>query len=50
MFRLDETAVVIGAGSLEPLLQAAEACPAVVISIVDEEAGAPPRSAQTTRT
>lgn len=40
VFRLDDTAVVIGAGPLELLLQAAETCPAVAISILDEETGA----------
>jgi len=39
VFRLDDTAVVIGTGSLELLMEAAEACPAVAISIVDEETG-----------
>lgn len=39
VFRLEETAVVIGVGPVELLLEAAEACPAVAISIVDEEAG-----------
>lgn len=40
VFRLDDTAVVIGTAPPELLLQAAEACPAVAISIVDEETGA----------
>jgi len=39
-FRLDDTAVVIGTAPPELLLQAAEACPAVAISILDEETGA----------
>jgi len=40
VFRLDDdAAVVIGTGSLELLLEAAEACPAVAISIVDQETG-----------
>jgi ferredoxin len=39
VFRLDDTAVVIGTGPYELLLEAAEACPAVAISIVDEETG-----------
>lgn len=39
VFRLDDTAVVIGAGPYELILEAAEACPAVAISIVDEETG-----------
>ncbi len=41
VFRLDETAVVIGDGPEELLLEAAEACPAVAISIVDSETGEP---------
>lgn len=40
VFRLDDTAVVIGTGSDELLLEAAEACPAVAIRLVDEESGA----------
>jgi len=39
VFRLDETAVVIGNGPYELILEAAEACPAVAISIVDSETG-----------
>jgi len=39
VFRLDETAVVIGTGPYELILEAAEACPAVAISIVDEATG-----------
>ncbi len=39
VFRLDDTAVVIGNGPYELILEAAEACPAVAISIVDEESG-----------
>lgn len=39
VFRLDETAVVIGNGPYELILEAAEACPAVAISIVDEATG-----------
>ncbi|MEX2107109.1 MAG: ferredoxin [Solirubrobacterales bacterium] len=39
VFRLDDTAVVIGAGSPERIIEAAEACPAVAISIVDDETG-----------
>jgi ferredoxin len=38
-FRLDETAVVIGTAPDDLLLEAAEACPAVAISIVDETSG-----------
>ncbi len=39
VFRLDETAVVIGNGPEELLIEAAEACPAVAISVVDSETG-----------
>ncbi len=39
VFRLDEVAVVIGAGPFEKILEAAESCPTVAISIVDEETG-----------
>jgi len=39
VFRLDDTAVVIGAGAEELILEAAEACPAVAISVVDDETG-----------
>lgn len=38
-FRMEETAVVIGDAPVELLLEAAEACPAVAISIVDRESG-----------
>jgi ferredoxin len=40
VFRLDDTAVVIGTGPDELILEAAEACPAVAISIVDTGTGA----------
>jgi ferredoxin len=39
VFRLDDVAVVIGNGPHELILEAAEACPAVAISIVDEATG-----------
>ncbi|HET7418417.1 MAG TPA: ferredoxin [Solirubrobacterales bacterium] len=39
VFRLDDTAVVIGAGPDELVMEAAEACPAVAISIVDSATG-----------
>jgi ferredoxin len=39
VFRLDDVAVVIGSGPYELILEAAEACPAVAISIVDEATG-----------
>jgi len=41
VFRLDDTAVVIGSAPYELILEAAEACPAVAISIVDEATGEP---------
>ncbi len=39
VFRLDDVAVVIGTSTPERLLEAAEACPAVAISVVDEATG-----------
>jgi ferredoxin len=39
VFRLDDVAVVIGAGTPEQVLEAAETCPAVAISVIDEETG-----------
>lgn len=39
VFRLEDTAVVTGTGPEDLLLDAAEACPTVAISIVDEETG-----------
>ena len=39
VFRLDDVAVVIGTGPFEKILEAAEACPAVAISVVDDETG-----------
>ena len=39
VFRLDETAVVIGTGPDELILEAAEACPSVAITVVDDETG-----------
>lgn len=39
VFRLDETAVVIGAAPDELVLEAAEACPAVAISVIDSATG-----------
>jgi ferredoxin len=39
VFRLDDAAVVIGTGPEELIFEAAEACPAVAISIVDDATG-----------
>jgi ferredoxin len=39
VFRIDDIAVVIGEGSAEEVLEAAEACPAVAITIVDADTG-----------
>jgi ferredoxin len=39
VFRLDDTAVVIGTGPPELIMESAEACPAVAISVVDDETG-----------
>ncbi len=39
VFALDDTAVVIGDGPDELILAAAEACPALAISVIDEETG-----------
>lgn len=39
VFRLDDVAVVIGTGPPELIMEAAESCPAVAISIVDQETG-----------
>ncbi len=39
VFRLDDVAVVIGNGSDDLILEAAEACPAVAIRVVDQETG-----------
>ncbi len=39
IFRLDDVAVVIGSGPPELIMEAAESCPAVAISIVDDETG-----------
>ncbi|MFN8216447.1 MAG: ferredoxin [Solirubrobacterales bacterium] len=40
VFRLEDVAVVIGDAPEDVLLAAAEACPAVAISIVDRDTGA----------
>jgi ferredoxin len=39
VFRLEETAEVIGSGTDELILEAAEACPALAISVIDSETG-----------
>jgi ferredoxin len=39
VFALEDTAVVIGTGSDDAILEAAEVCPAVAISVVDSETG-----------
>jgi ferredoxin len=39
VFELDETARVIGTGPPEMILEAAEVCPSVAISVVDEDSG-----------
>jgi ferredoxin len=41
VFRIEETAVVIGEAPLERLRAAAEACPAGAISIVEVHSGEP---------
>lgn len=38
-FALEDTAVVAGTASYETLLAAAQACPAVAISLIDDETG-----------
>jgi ferredoxin len=39
VFELDETAVVVGEGPDELVLKAAEACPALAITVIDSETG-----------
>ena len=39
VFRLDQAAVVIGSGPDELILEAAEACPSLAITIVDDATG-----------
>jgi ferredoxin len=39
VFRVDDTAVVVGTGPPDLIMAAAEACPAVAISVVDESTG-----------
>ena len=40
VFALEETAVVIGDGSDEELIAAAESCPALAITLTDTDTGA----------
>jgi ferredoxin len=39
VFELDEIARVVGTGPPDLILQAAEACPSVAISVIDEDSG-----------
>ncbi len=39
VFELDDVARVIGSGAPELILKAAEACPSVAISVIDEDSG-----------
>ncbi|HEX6744949.1 MAG TPA: ferredoxin [Solirubrobacteraceae bacterium] len=39
IFRVDDTAVVVGSGAPDLVMAAAEACPAVAIAVVDEATG-----------
>jgi Protein of unknown function (DUF1271). len=39
IFRVDDFAVVIGTGPDALILEAAEACPSVAITVIDEETG-----------
>ena len=39
VFRVDDRAVVVGSGPSDLVMAAAEACPAVAISVVDEATG-----------
>ena len=39
VFRVDEVAEVIGTGTPESVLAAAEACPAAAITVIDSETG-----------
>jgi ferredoxin len=39
IFRVHDTAVVVGSGPPDLVMAAAEACPAVAISVVDEATG-----------
>ena len=39
VFRVDDFAVVLAAGTHEEILAAAEACPAAAISVIDSDTG-----------
>lgn len=39
VFRVDDVAVVIGPGAPEEILEAAQACPAAAISVIDAGTG-----------
>ena len=39
VFALDETAVVIGPGTDEEIMEAAESCPALAITVTDQSTG-----------
>ena len=39
VFRIDDVATVVGAGAPELVVEAAEACPAVAISVIDDATG-----------
>jgi ferredoxin len=39
VFRVDEVAEVIGAGTPDSVVAAAEACPAAAITVIDSETG-----------
>ena len=39
VFRIDDVATVVGGGAPELIVEAAEACPAVAISVIDDATG-----------
>jgi ferredoxin len=39
VFRVDDVATVIGTGPDELILEAAQACPSVAITVIDDETG-----------
>ncbi len=39
VFRVDDVAVVVGTGPDELIVEAAEACPSVAITVVDDQTG-----------